>query len=121
MFSFRSINSRYPFFIWYSIEYLFLYIPEFLINKKVHYPLRAMDANVEHNQLLDSCGGRNRTCDLQVMSLASYQLLHSAMYYLVCGGCWIRTNHLRISFVRKNRTSVYQHFDHKVSFFSVFH
>ena len=26
-----------------------------------------------------SCGGRTRTCDLQVMSLASYQLLHSAM------------------------------------------
>ena len=25
------------------------------------------------------CGGRTRTCDLQVMSLASYQLLHSAM------------------------------------------
>ena len=29
----------------------------------------------------ESCGGRTRTCDLQVMSLASYQLLHSAMYY----------------------------------------
>ena len=31
--------------------------------------------------LLDCCccGGRTRTCDLQVMSLASYQLLHSAM------------------------------------------
>ena len=28
---------------------------------------------------LDSCGGRTRTCDLQVMSLASYQLLHSAI------------------------------------------
>ena len=28
-----------------------------------------------------SCGGRIRTCDLQVMSLASYQLLHSAMLY----------------------------------------
>ena len=27
-----------------------------------------------------SCGGRIRTCDLQVMSLASYQLLHSAMF-----------------------------------------
>ena len=27
-----------------------------------------------------SCGGRTRTCDLQVMSLASYQLLHSAMF-----------------------------------------
>ena len=29
-----------------------------------------------------SCGGRIRTCDLQVMSLASYQLLHSAMLIL---------------------------------------
>ena len=29
-----------------------------------------------------SCGGRIRTCDLQVMSLASYQLLHSAMLYI---------------------------------------
>ena len=28
------------------------------------------------------CGGRTRTCDLQVMSLASYQLLHSAMLFL---------------------------------------
>ena len=26
------------------------------------------------------CGGRTRTCDLQVMSLASYQLLHTAIY-----------------------------------------
>ena len=30
-----------------------------------------------------SCGGRIRTCDLQVMSLASYQLLHSAML-IIC-------------------------------------
>ena len=29
--------------------------------------------------VLCSGGGRIRTCDLQVMSLASYQLLHSAM------------------------------------------
>ncbi len=28
------------------------------------------------------CGGRTRTCDLQVMSLASYQLLHSAILTL---------------------------------------
>ena len=28
-----------------------------------------------------SCGDPTRTDDLQVMSLASYQLLHSAMYY----------------------------------------
>ena len=30
-----------------------------------------------------SCGGRTRTCDLQVMSLASYQLLHSAILTIV--------------------------------------
>lgn len=29
-----------------------------------------------------SCGGSTRTNDLQVMSLASYQLLHSAMCFL---------------------------------------
>lgn len=29
------------------------------------------------------CGGRTRTCDLQVMSLASYQLLHSAIYFFI--------------------------------------
>ena len=28
---------------------------------------------------LFGCGGRTRTCDLQVMSLASYQLLHTAI------------------------------------------
>ena len=28
---------------------------------------------------LHCCGGKTRTCDLQVMSLASYQLLHSAI------------------------------------------
>ena len=32
---------------------------------------------------LISCGGRTRTCDLQVMSLASYQLLHSAIFNCV--------------------------------------
>ena len=34
---------------------------------------------------LFSCGDTTRTCDLQVMSLASYQLLHSAMLFLNCG------------------------------------
>ena len=33
---------------------------------------------------LHGCGGKTRTCDLQVMSLASYQLLHSAVF-LNCG------------------------------------
>ena len=28
---------------------------------------------------LHGCGGKTRTCDLQVMSLASYQLLHTAI------------------------------------------
>lgn len=31
------------------------------------------------------CGGRTRTSDLRVMSPASYQLLHSAMYMLMTG------------------------------------
>ena len=35
--------------------------------------------------LVESCGGRIRTCDLQVMSLASYQLLHSAMLFFLSG------------------------------------
>ncbi len=37
------------------------------------------------NRSLDdfvSCGGPTRTNDLQVMSLASYQLLHSAILFL---------------------------------------
>ena len=34
---------------------------------------------VAHGIRLNSCGGKTRTCDLQVMSLASYQLLHSAI------------------------------------------
>ena len=34
---------------------------------------------------LSCCGGRIRTCDLQVMSLASYQLLHSAMLFFLSG------------------------------------
>ena len=40
----------------------------------------------EHRSVLCSCGGRTRTCDLQVMSLASYQLLHSAMLFCGCKG-----------------------------------
>ena len=40
---------------------------------------------VAHGIRLNSCGGRTRTCDLQVMSLASYQLLHSAVLFLICG------------------------------------
>ncbi len=34
--------------------------------------------------ILFSCGGSTRTNDLQVMSLASYQLLHSAMLLRFC-------------------------------------
>ena len=36
------------------------------------------------------CGGRTRTCDLQVMSLASYQLLHSAMLFFLIAGAKVR-------------------------------
>ena len=39
-----------------------------------------MEKRKAASRLLQSCGGRIRTCDLQVMSLASYQLLHSAMF-----------------------------------------
>ena len=34
-----------------------------------------------------SCGGSTRTNDLQVMSLASYQLLHSAMSSFISAHC----------------------------------
>ena len=34
---------------------------------------------VDRNSKFNSCGCRTRTCDLQVMSLASYQLLQPAM------------------------------------------
>ena len=45
-----------------------------------------------------SCGGRTRTCDLQVMSLASYQLLHTAIYQTIfpiceCKGTTFILNH----------------------------
>ena len=40
-----------------------------------------MEKRKAASRLLQSCGGRIRTCDLQVMSLASYQLLHSAMLF----------------------------------------
>ena len=46
--------------------------------------------------LLFCCGGPTRTGDLQVMSLASYQLLHSAMliFYLLRHNLAIRTSSL---------------------------
>ena len=37
-----------------------------------------------------SCGGPTRTGDLQVMSLASYQLLHSAMFLFSFAGAKVR-------------------------------
>ena len=43
-----------------------------------------MEKRKAASRLLQSCGGRIRTCDLQVMSLASYQLLHSAMFFSGC-------------------------------------
>ena len=47
--------------------------------------LYAMEKRKAASRLLRSCGGRIRTCDLQVMSLASYQLLHSAMSFFLSG------------------------------------
>ncbi len=48
-----------------------------IINKKVELIEKSISPTF-------SCGGRIRTCDLQVMSLASYQLLHSAILNLYC-------------------------------------
>ena len=50
------------------------------------------------NHFLHCCGGRTRTCDLQVMSLASYQLLHTAILTnsflnCECKGTTIFRNH----------------------------
>ena len=45
---------------------------------------------VPKENLLDSCGGPTRTNDLQVMSLASYQLLHPAMFSECKGKAKIR-------------------------------
>ena len=51
-----------------------------------------------------SCGGPTRTNDLQVMSLASYQLLHSAMCFLISSAKIVhfpeQPNKLRIIFVK---------------------
>ena len=44
---------------------------------------KALDLNLMPS--FRSCGGSTRTSDLQVMSLASYQLLHSAMLYTLRG------------------------------------
>ena len=69
-----------------------------------------------HTLLCVSCGGPTRTGDLQVMSLASYQLLHSAMYikndrfYRWLASAKVR----RIRATRK-------FFSHKTSFFITFH
>ena len=46
-------------------------------------PTPKKKASSNKGQALFSCGGPTRTGDLQVMSLASYQLLHPAMF-LVC-------------------------------------
>ena len=53
--------------------------------------LKTKKQEVRNNFLLNlSCGGRTRTCDLQVMSLASYQLLHAAIlstHYVLILNC----------------------------------
>ena len=52
---------------------------------KLNILVRLALSNSHHVEVLtcESCGGRIRTYDLQVMSLASYQLLHSAMFLAV--------------------------------------
>ena len=55
------------------------------------------------------CGDTTRTCDLQVMSLASYQLLHSAMF-LICdckGNTFMRNEQIFIDVFCK--TAEYEH------------
>ena len=57
--------------------------------------LKTKKQEVRNNFLLNlSCGGRTRTCDLQVMSLASYQLLHAAI---------LSTHYILISELRMQR------------------
>ena len=51
------------------------------------------------------CGGSTRTNDLQVMSLASYQLLHSAM--LICYQHWIGA--LMLLLIQKKRLTSNEH------------
>ena len=57
-------------FLW-NFPAVYFMQPDFFIIKNAN-PQKRICAFI-------SCGGRTRTCDLQVMSLASYQLLHSAM------------------------------------------
>ncbi len=51
------------------------------LNKRIELYMQKNKSNLPDFCKLPftGCGGRTRTCDLQVMSLASYQLLHSAM------------------------------------------
>ena len=62
--------------------YMFVAEPPTLISLFqfiINYKQKSRKRLTNNRLRLDSCGGRTRTCDLQVMSLASYQLLHSAI------------------------------------------
>ena len=65
--------------------------------------------SVVNQQLSDcnGCGGRTRTCDLQVMSLASYQLLHSAMFF------HLRVQRYEYFLVSPNFRETFFHFSNK--------
>ena len=68
--------------------YMFVAEPPTLISLflfLINYKQKSRKRLTNNRLRLDSCGGRTRTCDLQVMSLASYQLLHSAVLFLICG------------------------------------
>ena len=89
----RSDCAEWDFFMWSNIViFYFQLCPVFvlLVQLLSRFCPNGIKEKVArdciNNQLrLHCCGGRTRTCDLQVMSLASYQLLHSAMLFLICG------------------------------------
>ena len=68
-------------------KYLYAYAHRTLYQEKrpIRYMNKRSAGYTTCASFLFSCGGRTRTCDLQVMSLASYQLLHSAMLFFLSG------------------------------------
>ena len=67
----------------------------------------------DSNCQLLSCGGRTRTCDLQVMSLASYQLLHPAI-------CSVKSFGIPLSLLRVQRYDLFSTLQNKSVTFLIF-
>ena len=67
------------------------------------------------------CGSTTRTCDLQVMSLTSYQLLYPAMFF-ICGckgkAIFLNCQIISLKFVHSNE--IFCHFLHKIQSFEHF-